>query len=185
MHCQQKYREHGSHALAAFNQAMAKRRKATFDACEEGNGELALSPVIEARNRLGIAPERMKGIERVAATTLEAAGCSLAGQAIDALRYSSEEVAIRFLATYDSIPPADLQHLTIDRKSARPTSIPRRLLVLAMNRMIWVSARIATIQAALSLPDVVRGVIRRARTKRGWRACRVFLELRASLFNEL
>jgi hypothetical protein len=177
VHCQQKYREQGGHALAAFNQAMTKRRKTHLDACEDGKQGSArsLSPVKEARNRLGITPDQMKSVKGIAAT-LEAAGCGSA-RAVDALRCSREEDALRFLEKYDSIPPADLRYLTIDEICVAAGVDPRRLLTLAMDRMMWVSAQIATIQAAQCSLDAMRALVRRALTKRGVRDRRIFFEL--------
>jgi hypothetical protein len=176
VHCQQKYANQGGHALAAFNQAMTGRRKDRLDACEGGEqgSARALSPAKEARTRLGITPDRMKGRERIA-RTLKAAGCA-PDRAVDALRYSSEEDARRFLAKHDSIPPADLQHLSIDEISVAAGVDPRRLLLLVVDGMMWISAKIATMKAALRLPDVMRELIRRARTKRGWRERRLLFE---------
>jgi len=177
VHCQRNYREQGGHALATFNQAMTKRRKSTFDACEGGKQGLAhsLSPAKKARNRLGIAPVCMKGIARVA-PILEAAGGVL-NDAVSALRYSSEEDARRFLERYDSIPLGDLQHLTIDEICAAAGIDPRRLLEIAVDAMMWISAKVATMQAALSLHDMTRELVRRALTKRGWRERRLFFEI--------
>jgi hypothetical protein len=176
VHCQQKYANQGGHVLAAFNQAMTERRKATFAACEGEKQASArsLSPVKQARNRLGITPNLMKGVARIT-PTLEAAGCS-PEQAVDALHYSSDEDARRFLQKYHSTPPADLQHLTIEEICVAIGIDPRRLLALAVDGMIWISAQIAMMQASLSSPDRMRELIRKARTKRGWRECRLLFE---------
>jgi hypothetical protein len=175
--CQQKYREHGSHALAAFNQAMTKRRKATFDACEDGKQGSArtLSSVKEARKRLGITPGQMKDIERIA-PILERAGCGPA-RALEALQYVREDDARRFLEKYHSIPVADRQHLTIDEICVAAGIDPMRLLTLAVEGMIWISSMMATIQAAQGSLDVMRVLVRSALTKRGWRDRRLFFDL--------
>ena len=186
VHCQRKYANQGGHALAAFNQAMTGRRKATFVACEGGEqgSARALSPAKEARNRLGITSDQMKGRERIAARTLEAAGCG-PERAVDALRWSQEADARRFLDKYDSIPAADLQHLTIDEICVAAGVDPKRLLELVADRMMWLSVQIATIQVAMSSPDVMRELIRRALTKRGVRDRLLFFEVHKALGERL
>jgi len=68
VHCQRKYRELGSHPLAEFNQAMAKRRNDPSSSRLQILGVLSApqGPADEARKRLGITPEQMRGVARIA-----------------------------------------------------------------------------------------------------------------------
>jgi len=177
VHCQRKYRELGGHPLEAHNQTMTKRRKAILNATEEGKKGVpnSLTPLKEARNRLGITSDQMKRVERIA-PILESAGCSFE-RAVNALRWSQDEDARRFLQKYDSIPLADRKHLTIDEICVAANVDPRRLLMLVAGGMMWISAMMATIQVATSLPKVTKAMIRSALTKRGDRDRRLFFEL--------
>jgi hypothetical protein len=177
VHCQRKYRERGGHPLEAFNQAMAKRRKANLDACEDGKQGLngSLTPAQEARNRLGITPEQMRGVARVDSILKSIEGAF--ERAVNALRGSREEDAREFLQKYNSIPPADLEHLTFDEICVAAGVDPRQVLTLAVDGMVKIFSMKTTLILASNLPKVTEVMIQSARTAKGVRDRRLFFEI--------
>jgi hypothetical protein len=177
VHCQRKYREQGWHPLAEYNQAMAKRRK------DRAGAQLRTLPVPsafqceaeEARKRLGITAEQMRVVPRV--TPLLASVESGVDRIIEALRWSREDDAIAFLQKYDSVPAADLRHLSIEEICVAAGVDPRRMLAQAADALLYISILNAKIQVAVSLPDITHAVIKRASAAGGTRDRRLFFQL--------
>ena len=170
VHCQRKYRELGWHPLAEFNQAMAKRRNEAAVACHP------MTLAEEARARLGITAEQMRGIPKIARIQ----GCIGGGierGIIEALRWSREDEALAFLQKYDSIAPADLEHLSIDEICVAAGIDPRRLLSLAVDGMMALSVLKTMAKLVVSLPDVADATIKNALKAKGYRDRRMILEI--------
>jgi hypothetical protein len=178
VHCQRKYREQGWHPLVGFNQAMAKRRN---DLSRSQLQILAVpsapqGPAEEARKRLGITSEQMRGVARIT-PILESAGCAIES-AVEALRFSQEdETARAFLQKYDSVPPADLSYLSIDEICIAAGVDPSRLLPLAVDWMVKISLMKAQIAVYSSLPRVTGALIKNALTDKGIRDRRLFFQI--------
>ena len=168
VHCQRKYRKEGWHPLARFNQSMAKRRNEAAETCHP------MTRAEEARHRLGIKPKQMRGVPRMAAIL----ACIEGGieKAIEALRWSGEEDAIAFLRKYDSIPPADLKHLSVEEICVAAGVDLRRLLWVAVEGMMTLSVLKTRIRLALSLPDIADAAIKNATTPKGFRDRQMILE---------
>jgi hypothetical protein len=178
VHCQRKYKERGWHPLAEFNQAMAKRRNdlsssrlptLAIPSAPQGRAE-------EARKRLGITPEQMRGVPRIA-PILE---CVEGGveSVIEALRFSQEDESARaFLQKYDSVPPADLEYLTVDEIRVASGADPKRLLALALDWLVKISLMKAQITVYSSLPRVAGELIKSAVADKGTRDRRLFFQI--------
>jgi hypothetical protein len=176
VHCQRKYREQGWHPLVEFNQAMAKRRNdfssdrlKTLPAPTASQG-----PAEEARNRLGIKPEQMRGVARIAPVLESVSGG--VESAIEALRFSRDADALAFFQKYDSVPPADRPYLSIDEICVAAGSDPWRLLTLAVDWMVKISLMKAQIAVYSSLPRVTEAMVKSALTDKGTRDRRLFLQ---------
>jgi hypothetical protein len=182
LHCQRKYREGGRHPLAEFNQAMAKRRKEVLDAGKNSQRGLdrCLTPAQEARDRLGITPEQMRGGERIAPILNAVEGGT--ERAVEALRWSREADALSFLRKYDSVPPDDLKHLSIDEICVAAGVDVRRLLHLAVEGMLTVSMLKVKLQISNNLPKVTRVLIDNALNDKGIRDRRLFFEIAGLLY---
>ena len=107
---------------------------------------------------------------------LQSIGCGV-DQVIEALRSSREDDATAFLQRYDSVPPADLQRRSIEEICVAAGVDPARLLARAADVMLDISILTAKIQVAMSLPDITRAVVKRARSRGGTRDRRLFFEL--------
>jgi hypothetical protein len=177
VHCQRVYRERGSHPLVEFNQAMAKRQKTNLEAKEKGKQEPVrpLTPAQEARNRLGITPEQMQGVPRISSILKSVEGSF--ESVVEGLRWSREEDARQFLQKCDSIPPADLEHLSFEEICVAAGVDPRRLLRLAVDEMLWFSLITVKMQLANNLPKVTQLLIAGALTEKGNRERRLFFEI--------
>ena len=178
VHCQRKYREQGWHPLSEFNQAMAKRRNdlsssrlrtLAVPSAPQGRAE-------EARKRLGITSEQMRGVARIS-PILE---CVEGGveSVIEALRFSQEDESARaFLQKYDSVPPADLSYLSIDEICVAAGIDPKRLLTLAVDWMVRISVMRAQIEVYGILPGVTKAMIKSALTDKGTRDRRLLFQI--------
>jgi len=177
VHCQRKYREQGWHPLVEFNQAMAKRRNdlsssrlrpLAVPSAPQGRAE-------EARKRLGITPEQMRGVARIG-PILE---CVEGGveSVIEALRFTREADVFPFLQRYDSIPPTDLEYLSIDEICVAAKIDPKRLLTLAVDWMVRISVMRAQIEVYGSLPGVTKAMIKSALTDKGTRDRRLLFQI--------
>lgn len=157
VHCQRKYREQGWHPLVEFNQAMTKRRNEAAAAARQ-----PMTRAEQARTRLGLTPEQLRGVPRIG-PILESVPGGLES-ALIALRWSQEEDALPFLRKYDSVPPADREHLSVDEISVAAGIDPRRLLALAVDEMMALSVLKTVGRLVVSLPDVADAMIQSART---------------------
>jgi hypothetical protein len=178
VHCQRKYREQGCHPLLEFNQAMAKRRNhisrsqlRTLTVPSASHG-----PTEEARMRLGITSEQMRGVARIA-SILECVERGVEG-VIEALRFSQEDESARaFLQKYDSVPPADLPYLSIDEICVASGVSPKRLLTLAVDWMLRIALMKANMQLSGALPGVTRALVKSALTAKGIRDRRLLFQI--------
>jgi len=178
VHCQRKYRARGWHPLVGFNQAMAKRRN---DLSRNRMRTLAVLNdsqlrAQEARNRLGITPEQMRRVPRIA-PILE---CVEGGveSVIEALRFSHEgEAAHAFLRKYDSVAPADLPYLSIDEISIASGTDPWRLLTLAVDGLLKISVMKTQIELYGNLPGVTKAMVKIALTDKGTRDRRLLFQI--------
>ena len=130
----------------------------------------------EARNRLGITPEQMRRVPRIA-PILE---CVEGGveSVIEALRFSHEgEAAHAFLRKYDSVAPADLPYLSIDEISIASGTDPWRLLTLAVDGLLKISVMKTQIQLYGSLPRVTGALVKNALADKGIRDRRLFFQI--------
>jgi hypothetical protein len=96
--------------------------------------------------------------------------------AIDALRWSREEDALAFLQKYDSIPPTDLEYLSMDEICAAAGLDPRRLLRLAVDWIVKISLMETTLIVSTSQRRIARRMVKRALTDQGTRDRRLFFE---------
>ena len=170
VHCQRKYREQGWHPLASFNQAMAKRRKGAVALLCDSDSRETEAPKTggeEARARLGITPEQMRGVPCIA-PILESIEGGIE-QVVEALRWSRDNDAVAFLAKYNSVPQTDLNHLSIDEICVAAGVLPKRLLSLALDRLIYIFLSKAEIQLWSHLPGIIEASVKNALTDRGWR----------------
>ena len=170
VHCQRKYRKQGCHPLVEFNQAIAKRQKVHLTL------EIAKDPAEDARKRLGITSEQMRGVPRIA-PILE---CVEGGveSVIEALRFSQEDESARaFLQKYDSVPFADLEYLSIDEIVVAAGVDPKRLLTLAVDWMVKISVMKTQIQLYGSLPRVTGALVKNALADKGIRDRRLFFQI--------
>jgi hypothetical protein len=177
LHCQRKYREQGRHPLAEYNQAMTKRRNDVASTQSQGFPVRNASQrrADDARERLGITPERMRGVPRVT-PLLESAKVGI-DQFVDGLRWSHEDDAIAFLQKYDSVPPADIPHLSIEEICVAAGVDPRWMLVHAADAMLDISIQTAKLHLAVSYPDIARAAVKRGRSPGGFRDRRMILEI--------
>jgi hypothetical protein len=178
VHCQRKYRERGSHPLVEFNQAMAKRRndlsRNRMRTPSLLNGSQLRAQ--EARKRLGITPEQMRGVPRIA-PILESVPDGVES-AVEALRFSLEDECARaFLQKYDSVPPADLSYLSIEEICVAAGVDPKRLLTLAVDWLVKISMMKASIEVSVSLPGVTRALVKNALADKGTRERRLLFQI--------
>ena len=171
-------REQGWHPLVGFNQAMAKRRNdlsssrlptLAVPSAPQGRAE-------EARKRLGITPEQMRRVPRIA-PILE---CVEGGveSVIEALRFSQEDESARaFLQKYDSVPPADLEYLSVDEIRVASGADPKRLLTLALDWLVKISLMKANIEVSSNLPGITKAMVKSALTDKGARDRRLFFQI--------
>jgi hypothetical protein len=178
VHCQRKYKERGWHPLAEFNQSMAKRRNGLSSSQSQ---TLAVpsaphGPAEEARKRLGITSEQMRGVAKIS-PILECVGGGVEG-VIEALRFSQEDESARaFLQKYDSVPPADRPYLSIDEICVAAGVDPKRLLTLAVEWMVKISLMKANIEVSSNLPGITKAMVKSALTDKGARDRRLFFQI--------
>ena len=130
----------------------------------------------EARNRLGITPEQMRRVPRIA-PILE---CVEGGveSVIEALRFSQEDESARaFLQKYDSVPPADLEYLSVDEIRVASGADPKRLLTLALDWLVKISLMKANIQLSSALPGITEAMVKSALTDKGTRDRRLLFQI--------
>ena len=105
-------------------------------------------------------------------------GCVEGGveRAVDALRWAREE-ALAFVRKYDSIPPADLQYLSIDEICAAAAVDPRRPLKLAVDWIVKISLMETRIELAAGLTRLTRVAIKNGLKDNGFRDRRLLFEI--------
>jgi hypothetical protein len=97
---------------------------------------------------------------------------------IEALRFSQEDESARaFLQKYDSVPPADLEYLTVDEIRVASGADPKRLLTLALDWLVKISLMKAQIAVYSSLPRVAGELIKSAVADKGTRDRRLFFQI--------
>jgi hypothetical protein len=173
VHTQRKYRAEGWHPLRRYSQAMAKRHSSLLKQTDEPGAE-SEARTAQARERLGITPEPMRGRAKIAPLLHSVEGSIPA--VVEALRWSQEPEAVAFLAKYDAIPFADREYLSIDEICVAAGVEGTKLLSVAADSMMKTAVYVAQIHCAVSLPAVARAAIERALGPKGWRDRKLLLQ---------
>jgi hypothetical protein len=154
---------------------MAKRQKGVAKAFrEQGEPVTFKTHAEEARERLGITPEQMRGVPRIA-PLLEPVEGGIE-RIVEALRWSEDCTAVAFLNKYDSVPQADLKHLSVEEICVAAGVEPTQLLSLAVDGLMHISLNMAKLQVFSSLPGIMRATIKSALKDKGWRDRRLIFQ---------
>lgn len=127
----------------------------------------------QARLRLGVTPEQLRGVPRITHILSKAAGGIFT--VIAALRLSTTDEAVQFLDKYDSVSESDMERLSIEEICVAANVAPKRLLELAVSSLMEDSQSSGAIIAATYHPQVIEATAREALESWGVDEKRMFL----------
>jgi hypothetical protein len=119
----------------------------------------------EARERLGVTPEQLKGTMTITPLLKQAVG-GVKG-CIQALRNDDSTDATLFIAKWDSLTQTDQKYLSVEEVAIAAGLTPRRLVEVITGALMSQGDFAAKIIVASSKPDIIKRMAKEAKTALG------------------